>query len=429
MVPIKANRQMADLEPQGSYWYMFALERLVGVVRELSQARDLEIITAIVRDAAREMTGAEGATFVLRDGEQCFYVDENAIEPLWKGKRFPMEQCISGWVMLNKRCVVLEDIYADPRIPADAYRPTFVKSLAMVPICRNAPIGAIGTYWSKNYRPSPDQLAILEALADTTCVALKNAELYARLQEQVQTLQAQAARIQNQHSSLEVFTFALAHDLKEPVRTLLSYSDMLREAPEAPEKRARYMGYMHNAAARIDMLLGAVSRYTRLVDPDLPIAAPIDLNIIADEVQQNLAELIAERGATIRCENLPCLRADPAHLTQLLESLVCNAIVHNDRKVTVTIRHQRVDGISEFSVADDGIGLNPGQSQQIFLPFRRLTHREGCSGLGLASCRRICALYGGESRCESSPGQGATFTFTLPAAEKTELEPDYAQAD
>jgi signal transduction histidine kinase len=245
----------------------------------------------------------------------------------------------------------------------------------------------------------------------------------------VQTLQAQAARIQNQHSSLEVFTFALAHDLKEPVRTLLSYSDMLREAPEAPEKRARYMGYMHNAAARIDMLLGAVSRYTRLVDPDLPIAAPIDLNIIADEVQQNLAELIAERGATIRCENLPCLRADPAHLTQLLESLVCNAIVHNDRKVTVTIRHQRVDGISEFSVADDGIGLNPGQSQQIFLPFRRLTHREGCSGLGLASCRRICALYGGEIRCESSPGQGATFTFTLPAAEKTELEPDYAQAD
>src|SRR5580658_1372400 len=72
-------------------------ERLVGVVQALSMARDLDAVTEIVRRAARELTGADGATFVLREGDLCFYADEDAIAPLWKGKRFPIGTCISGW--------------------------------------------------------------------------------------------------------------------------------------------------------------------------------------------------------------------------------------------------------------------------------------------------------------------------------------------
>ncbi|MBS1191875.1 MAG: diguanylate cyclase protein [Rhodocyclaceae bacterium] len=161
------------------------MEKLVGVVQELSLARDLETVMAIVRRAARELTGADGATFVLRDGDQCFYAEENAIEPLWKGKRFPMSICISGWVMLNRQSTVIEDIYADPRIPAAAYRPTFVRSLAMVPIRTLDPLGAIGNYWAKPYRPSPEQLKVLQALADTTAVAMENVKIYAELEERV----------------------------------------------------------------------------------------------------------------------------------------------------------------------------------------------------------------------------------------------------
>ncbi|MEJ0010374.1 MAG: hypothetical protein WDN72_07655 [Alphaproteobacteria bacterium] len=80
-----------------SDWYTGAMEHLVTVVQELSHARDLDAIAAIARRAARELTGADGATFVLRDGEECHYLDENAIAPLWKGQRFPMSACISGW--------------------------------------------------------------------------------------------------------------------------------------------------------------------------------------------------------------------------------------------------------------------------------------------------------------------------------------------
>src|SRR5262245_46313088 len=97
-----------------SEWYLRAMERLVGVVQELSHARDLPAVMQVVREAARSLTGADGATFILRDGDQCHYADENAVGPLWKGRRFPMSACISGWVMLNARSTVIEDIYVDP---------------------------------------------------------------------------------------------------------------------------------------------------------------------------------------------------------------------------------------------------------------------------------------------------------------------------
>src|SRR5690606_26857093 len=151
-----------------SVWYMAATEHLVDVLQELSQARELDAVMGIVRNAARNLTGADGATFVLRDGDYCHYADENAISPLWKGQRFPLQTCISGWVMLHARPAVIEDIYADPRIPAEAYRPTFVKSLAMVPIRGDKPVGAIGNYWAQRRVPTEDEVAVLQILANST---------------------------------------------------------------------------------------------------------------------------------------------------------------------------------------------------------------------------------------------------------------------
>lgn len=158
-------------------------EELTKVVQELSQARSIEQITRIVRHASRSLTGSDGATFVLRDGDRCHYVDEDAITPLWKGQKFPMSACISGWVMLNRIPAVIEDIYQDERIPIDAYRPTFVKSLVMVPIRSIAPIGAIGNYWANHHQAGECELRILQALADSTSVAIENVQIYERLRQ------------------------------------------------------------------------------------------------------------------------------------------------------------------------------------------------------------------------------------------------------
>src|SRR5258705_12320961 len=118
--------------------------RLRSVVQKVSFSRTVERIVEILRDAARDLAGADGVTVVLREGDQCHYVEESAIAPLWKGRRFPLTDCISGWCMLNRQQVAIADLDSDQRIPHDAYRPTFVKSLAMVPIRSHRPIGAIG---------------------------------------------------------------------------------------------------------------------------------------------------------------------------------------------------------------------------------------------------------------------------------------------
>lgn len=153
------------------------IDLIVTTVQELSLAQDLATLTYIVRKAARKATNAEGVTFVLNENEKCYYADEDAIEPLWKGQTFPIHYCISGWVMVNRLPAIIADIYQDSRIPHDIYRKTFVKSLAMVPIRTRDPIGALGAYWSRNYLPSPEEVRMLQAIADVTAVAFQNIQL------------------------------------------------------------------------------------------------------------------------------------------------------------------------------------------------------------------------------------------------------------
>jgi putative two-component system response regulator len=158
-----------------------AAGELIRAIQRLSLARTVADVQEIVRTSARRLTGADGATFVLRDEDRCYYADEDAISPLWKGQRFPLHVCISGWSMINRQAVVIEDIYADARIPHDAYRPTFVKSLAMVPIRTLDPVGAIGNYWARHYKPTTHEIGLLQALADSTAVAMENIRAYQAL--------------------------------------------------------------------------------------------------------------------------------------------------------------------------------------------------------------------------------------------------------
>jgi two-component system CheB/CheR fusion protein len=399
-----------------SAWYVTAMEGLIGVVQDLSQARDLDAIAAIVRDAARQLTGADGATFVLRDGDQCYYADENAISPLWKGKRFPMSACISGWVMLNARSTVIEDIYSDDRIPADAYRPTFVKSLAMVPIRSTAPIGAIGNYWASRRRPTEEEVAILQALADTTSVAMHNAQLYGELQRQVRTLEEQRTRIHDQRDALEVFTRALAHDLKEPVRSIRSFAEIIRRPDLAPDKAQQYFGYIQRAADRMGMLIEKVFRYTQLDDPERAPKEPCSMAQTLESVKENLDLLIREHDARVTGSALPDVQANPAQMIRVLQNLIANAVRHNNAPVTVSVGAEDGSEQWKFFVRDNGQGIAAEHAEMIFLPFKRLNANAECAGLGLPTCRKIVAMHGGRIWCESTPGQGATFFFTLPKA-------------
>jgi putative two-component system response regulator len=185
---------------------------LVSAIQQLSLARSTPKIQEIVRSAARRLTGADGATFVLRDGDQCHYADEDAISPLWKGRRFPLETSIGGWTMQNGRPAVIEDIYADDRIPHDAYRETFVKSLAMVPIRTLDPVGAIGNYWAEHHKPTEQEVELLQALADSTAVAMENLDVYQQLEEErLEALRRLARVAEYRDDSTHEHTERVAH--------------------------------------------------------------------------------------------------------------------------------------------------------------------------------------------------------------------------
>ena len=138
----------------------------------LRRAMSLEQVQEVVSTSARQLVEADGATFVLLEGDKCLYADEDAISPLWKGQRFPMELCISGWAMIHREPAVVPDIRLDDRIPQSVYAPTFVKSLVMVPIDTEQPMGGIGAYWSRVRRATNSEISQLTRLAAATAEAL-----------------------------------------------------------------------------------------------------------------------------------------------------------------------------------------------------------------------------------------------------------------
>lgn len=146
---------------------------------QLGRAAHLDDVIDIVRRKGREVCASDGICLVLRDGELCHYVAENAISPLWKGQRFPMSACISGWSMLNGQTAAIEDVFADPRIPHDVYRPTFVKSLIMTPvgIPLPGPVAALGAYWSVRRSFAPAEIMMVKNLALAVGVAMAGVEV------------------------------------------------------------------------------------------------------------------------------------------------------------------------------------------------------------------------------------------------------------
>ena len=197
------------------------LETLIAAVQDLSQVRTMEDLQNVTRSAARRLVNADGATFILRDRDRCFYADEDAISPLWKGQRFAMEACISGWSMLNRRAAVIEDIYADERIPHEAYRPTFVKSLAMVPIRADDPIGAIGVYWAHRHRASEREVGAARALADSTAIAIEHLGALGRLEQTLELMETDPLTgLANRRAWDEVLRGAL-HARTDPICLLM----------------------------------------------------------------------------------------------------------------------------------------------------------------------------------------------------------------
>ena len=395
--------------------YTRGMEHLIGVVQELSLARSMEAVQTIVRRAARALTNADGATFVLRDGECCFYADEDAIAPLWKGKRFPLEACISGWSMLNRTEAVIEDIYADARIPHDAYRATFVKSLVMVPIRKRAPIGAIGAYWASRRQPTDAEVKLLQALADSTSIAMENVQLYGELEERVR---ARTAELEAINHELESFSYSVSHDLRAPLRAIQGFAQAVQEdaGPSLDAGARGHLDRVINAATRMNGLIEALLDLSRVSRAPVD-RARVDVTSLAREIAAELVERDPSRKVKLVLEEDLAVDADPRLLRAALENLIGNAWKFTSKKDEATIEVGATDG--ELFVRDDGAGFEMSRAGRLFAPFQRLcgANEFPGTGIGLATVLRIVRRHGGDIRAESEPGKGTTFRFTLQRAD------------
>ncbi|MFP4163820.1 MAG: PAS domain S-box protein [Chitinispirillaceae bacterium] len=220
---------------------------------ELSLARDIESITRIVSRFAKYSISADGATFILRENETCYYADEESVQPLWKGKRFPLSSCISGWVILNEETAVIQDIYSDNRIPADTYKPTFVKSLLMVPIRSSDPLGAIGVYWARNHLPSPEEKHVLQTVANTTAVSIESINTKKQMEVHLEALTDERQRLDRIMKGAHVGTWEW-----DIVKDEIFCSDQTLEL-FGFTNRAEFNGKLEDLARRIH--LGDVKRW------------------------------------------------------------------------------------------------------------------------------------------------------------------------
>ncbi len=405
--------------------YVHGMQHLVTVVQRLSQARTLEAIQAIVRRAARELTHADGATFVMRDVNLCYYADEDAISPLWKGQRFPMSACISGWAMLNRQATIIEDIYADSRIPHDAYRPTFVKSLVMMPIRTVDPIGAIGAYWATQHKATAEEVNLLQALADSTSVAMEAADLFANLEKRVtertEELNRRTVELEVLNRELEVFSYSIAHDLRAPLITIDGFAEVLKETSSQTldEASVGYLGHIQTAVARMHRLIEDLLGLSKIVRAPMT-KSTVDISALAREIAERLRSSNPQRAGEIAIAPNLTAEGDPGLVRIVLENLLSNAWKFTSKREHAHIELDTIrgaEGDPVFRVKDNGAGFDPRYATKLFGPFQRCHAQSDFpgTGIGLATVQRIVHRHGGKIWVEAQRDRGASFFFTLPS--------------
>jgi light-regulated signal transduction histidine kinase (bacteriophytochrome) len=228
--------------------------------------------------------------------------------------------------------------------------------------------------------------------------------------------------LQQLNEDLKQFTYAASHDLREPVRTITIYLQLFHRKfqPLLNDEAAGYLAQVSSGAARMSRLVDGILEFSRAGERDENQTAapgPANSGETLKDVLQDLHGVISESQATVDCGPLPFVSVDEAHLYQLFQNLVGNAIKYRKPDVppVIQISAERERDRFVFAVRDNGAGVPAAYRNEIFLPFKRLHGRQiQGAGIGLATCKRIAERYGGRIWVESEPPDGSTFYFSLP---------------
>ncbi len=416
---------------------------LIEAVKRLASARSLARIESIVLEAARALTGAEGATFVLRSEDACLYAAESSVEPLWKGRRFPVDQCAAGWAMQNSRALAVPDVYADDRVPHDAYRSTFVKSLVMTPIGEVTPVGALGVYWAESHSAAPDELDSLAELADAARVAMDNARLWEDLEMRVVDRTRQVEEANATVRELLDEATERGNDLRRAVEHYRDLMNVLAHEVRGPltagdlmlDELLQDFGLDGQMKENVEDARRCVAEAVRIVQYQLdrakfeagsmrPDLEPVDVGEVVDGLAGMVRALRRGEEVQLRTvvpESLPPLRTDPHILSQVLRNLMSNALKFtNEGSVTLSVSYDSTTSRFRFEVSDTGVGIAESDRRRVFEAFWQVSENQTSdragTGLGLPLSRSLAGALGGTLVLAEGTSRGSTFVLTLPAA-------------
>jgi signal transduction histidine kinase len=256
--------------------------------------------------------------------------------------------------------------------------------------------------------------------ADTDAMRRRILVEVAALQAARDEIELRALELQRSNAELEQFAYVASHDLQEPLRKVASFCQMLerRYAEQLDDRAREYIAFAVDGAKRMQDLINDLLAFSRVgrigaAQREVPLGA------VLDGVQRDLGAAIEETGAHVEVGELPTVHGDPTLLAVVFRNLIGNAIkFRGEEPPRVVVSAQRDGGMWDFTVSDNGIGIEPEYAERIFVIFQRLHTRQAYegTGIGLALCRKIVEHHGGRIWLVApGNGAGATFRFTLPS--------------
>ena len=265
----------------------------------------------------------------------------------------------------------------------------------------------------------------VEIILRSTEIQKLNFELEKKVKERTETLlkreitlAEQNQKLQNQNKELEQFTYITSHDLQEPLRSLISFSELLEKefSDKLDGNGAIYIDFITKSSKRMRSLVKGLLDYSRIGNNKELVET--DCSQIINDVQDDMTSIIQESEAKITIDTLPVLKCYPTEMRQLFQNLISNAIKFRKKdsipEIKISVTENQNNWI--FSVQDNGIGIDQKDIHKLFIIFKRLNNRdeyEG-TGIGLAHCKKIVELHGGTIWANAELNKQSTFTFIIP---------------
>jgi signal transduction histidine kinase/CheY-like chemotaxis protein len=426
--------------------------RLIDAIEQLATTASLEDVIEILRSNARGIVEANGIAIILKDEDKCYYVAEDAEAPLWAGQRFPANTCISGHAMIDAETIIIPDIFKDPRVPIAAYEPTFVRSIAMVPI-GSPPVAAMGAYWDHIRTPEDNEVAMLEALARSAATALENARLIGSLRDLNAELEARVvertAELERSHEALRQtqkmetvgkLTGNVAHDFNNLLTPIIGSVELVLHRGPTDARSEHMLSRALEAAERAQLLVQRLLSFARQ-QPLRPIA--LDLRKLIDGTQDLLSSTL---GPRVKLDidlppHLPFVLADGNQLDLAILNIAVNARDAMPDGGTLSISAKSLtdkddrpkdvpDGeFISLSIRDTGIGMDSETATRAIEPFFTTKGLGEGTGLGLSMAEGLMGQLGGKLIIDSRPGEGTTISLFLPQAGIPIRQPKEASKD